>query len=474
MKFRTAVNNKTENLAGGEAYKESAELELISLVLTSFVSDKFYEKANDQLARLKVLMKYVRPEFAAKLAIYARNEFGMRSITHALAGELAHAVKGKEWTKRAYEKIVRRPDDMLEILGYYMSNFGKPIPNSLKKGLSEALKKFDRYQLAKYRGDRSSVKMVDLVNLVHYKPTEEQKEVFKDLMEGKLVSTDTWETKLTQSGQNGKSEAEKTELKNKAWGDLLKEGKLGYFALLRNIRNILLTKNQEIIDLACEQLVDEKAIKRSLVLPFRYQTAYQEVSKLSGSRKFLMALSQATDISLSNAPKLPGKTLVVLDESGSMDGKPWAIGSLFAAVLYKSNDADLMLFADRARMINPDPNSSVTGLSNEIGNARKSGGTDFHCIFNGLTESYDRIVILSDMQGWVGYNAPKREFTEYCNRIGKRPFVYSFDLNGYGTLQFPEQNVFAIAGFSEKIFDVMQVMEQDRNALVNKIDEIVL
>lgn len=472
MKFRNTTTQKTENLAGGEAYKESPELELVSLVLTSFVSDKFYEKANDQLKRLKHLVSLVRPEFSAKCAIYARNEFGMRSITHALAGELAKLVKGKEWTKRAYEKIVRRPDDMLEILGYYMSNYGKPIPNSLKKGLAEALKKFDRYQLAKYRGDRSSVKLVDLVNLVHYKPTEEQAEVFKDLMSGNLKSTDTWETKLTQAGQAG-SEEEKTELKNQAWGSLLKEGKLGYFALLRNLRNIS-EQSPENVDLACEQLVNEKAIRKSLVLPFRFQTAFSEMTRVAGSRKILMALSKAQDISVANAPKFDGKTLVVLDESGSMDGKPWDIGSLFASVLYKSNDADLMLFADESRMINPDPNSSVTGISREIGNSRVSGGTDFHCIFRGLNTKYDRIIILSDMQGWVGYNAPKREFKAYCDRVGHRPFIYSFDLNGYGTLQFPEQGVFAIAGFSEKIFDVMKVMEQDRNALVKKIDSIVL
>jgi len=81
---------------------------------------------------------------------------------------------------------------------------------------------------------------------------------------------------------------------------------------------------------------------------------------------------------------------------------------------------------------------------------------------------------LSDMQGWVDYDVPTETFNEYKQRTGANPYIYSFDLQGYGTLQFPEQNVFAIAGFSEKIFDVMKLLEQDKNALINKIEEIEL
>ena len=473
MKFRTVKTTKTENLAGGESYSESPKLALISLVLTSFVKDKFYETADAQLTRLKALLTQVPADFSAKLAIYARNEFGMRSITHAIAGELVKGTKGQSWMKNAIEKIVKRPDDMLEILGYYTSNYGKPIPNALKKGLGLALAKFDEYALAKYRGDRSSVKLVDLVNLIHYKPSEEMQGTFKKLMAGELTSTETWETKLTQAGQKAESEEEKTELKNEAWGSLLKEGKLGYFALLRNLRNIL-KQSPENVALACEQLVNEKAIKRSLVLPFRFMTALDELKHESNSREVIQAISRALEISVSNVPKFDGKTLVVLDESGSMMGQPFDIGSLFAAALYKSNNADLMLFADNARYINLNPDDTVSGMIGGIMNARRSGGTDFNCIFPAINGEYDRIIILSDMQGWVGYHAPTRQYNHYCKTIGKRPFVYSFDLNGHGTLQFPEENVFAVAGFSEKIFDVMKLMEQDKQALVKKIEAIVL
>lgn len=59
-------------------------------------------------------------------------------------------------------------------------------------------------------------------------------------------------------------------------------------------------------------------------------------------------------------------------------------------------------------------------------------------------------------------------FSSYKNKYGANPFVYSLDLAGYGTLQFPENNVFALAEFSDKVFDIMKLMETDKQALYNE------
>ena len=153
-KFNATIpkgKTKTTNFAGGEAYKQSKELELVSILLTSFVSDTFYRSSNDTLDRLKSLLSEVDPKFAAKAAIFARDKFGMRSITHALAGELAKYLSGEDYAKVFYEKVVVRPDDMTEILSYYTKNCGEKIPNSLKKGFAKAFDKFDGYQISKYR-----------------------------------------------------------------------------------------------------------------------------------------------------------------------------------------------------------------------------------------------------------------------------------------------------------------------------------
>ena len=114
---------KVENLAGGQAYKQSDEMAFVSLLLTSFVKDQFYKDANTQIEDLKNYVKSIKnKEFLAKSAIFARDEFGMRSITHALAGELTSEISGKEWSKSFYNKIVSRVDDMSEILSYYLKN----------------------------------------------------------------------------------------------------------------------------------------------------------------------------------------------------------------------------------------------------------------------------------------------------------------------------------------------------------------
>lgn len=470
------VGTKTTNRAGGEAYKLSTKEELAFLLLTSFVKDQFYRSADDTMEEVRKLIHGGDKLFAAKAAIYARNEFGMRSISHVVAGEIAKQVKGESWTKNFFDKVIRRPDDMSEIFSYYTANYGKrSIPNSMRKGIAKALERFDEYSLAKYRGAGKAFNLVDLVNLCHPKYTE----ALTKLMTGKLAPAETWETKLTQAGQKAENDEQKDDLKGQAWKDLISEKKLGYFALLRNLRNIV-EQAPEVLDEALTQLVDRKAIKKSLVLPFRFLSALDALQSVQHQylRKIIVAVNEAVEISLDNVPKLKGRTLVVLDRSGSMghtDPKsPFVIGSLFAAALYKSNDADLMLFSDTAEMIAPNPKDSLGSIIQHIGKSRDGGGTDFRVIFETAKGAYERIVILSDMQGWVGYDAPTKEFERYKKDTKCNPFVYSFDLQGYGTLQLPEDRVFCLAGFSEKTMDIMALLEEDRKALVHKIEAIEL
>ena len=98
---------------------------------------------------------------------------------------------------------------MMEIMAYFHENGGKSLPNAMKKGFAAAFDKFDAYQLAKYRGENKSVKLVDLVNLVHPFPNEKNADALKALVAGELKSTGTWEAKLTQAGQKAGSELEK-------------------------------------------------------------------------------------------------------------------------------------------------------------------------------------------------------------------------------------------------------------------------
>jgi 60 kDa SS-A/Ro ribonucleoprotein len=468
-KYNTKTpGTKTVNLAGGEAYSQTPELEFVSILLTSFADDSYYRKGNETIERMKTLIAGIDPQFAAKAIVYARTQFGMRSITHVAASELAKRATGQKWAKDFYKAIVYRPDDMLEILSYHKQVNGK-LSNAMKSGLTAAFDKFDAYGLGKYRGEGKAFKMIDAVNILHPKPTDKNAEAIKGLVDGTLRAADTWEVELSKVGSDPAA-------KSAAWYSLISQNKLGYFALLRNLRNIL-QDSPVSLGKAISLLTDERLIKKSLVLPFRFITAFDEISKLESSkeqRAIQKALVDAVDISLSNVPSFEGETLVVLDKSGSMqetgNKSPHIIGALFAAVLAKRNNADYMEFSEDAAYRNLNLSDSVVTLANGIRFA--SGGTNFHSIFQRANKKYDRIIILSDMQGWIGYDSPAANFKAYKGRHNADPFIYSFDLKNYGTMQFPERNVFAVAGFSEKVFDLMKYMESDKASLIKTIQAV--
>ena len=211
-------------------------------------------------------------------------------------------------------------------------------------------------------------------------------------------------------------------------------------------------------------------------MPFRYLTAIQEMKLVNDSRKVLQALNKAINISLANVPTFEGKTLIALDLSGSMDGKPIEIGSVFASALYKSNDADLLVFGNDAQYKMPNPDDSLLTIASEL--IANLGGTNFHSIFERANRKYDRVIILSDMQGWMysgwGSKPIASSYNKWKQVTGSDPYIYSFDLQGYGDMQFPERNVFCIAGFSDKVFDIMKLLETDKQALVNEIKRVEL
>lgn len=477
-RFNTvSQGTKTTNLANAPAFSQTPELELVSILLTSFAQDQYYRSANDTFDKLKGLIAQCVPEFICKAAVYARTEFGMRSISHVVASEVAKYLAGKPYAKDFYHAVVHRPDDMMEILSYHTANNGK-IPNSMKKGFAKAFDKFDAYQIGKYRGDGKSFKLIDIINLVHPVPTDKNREAITALVNGTLKNTGTWESELSKAGQQEDADNAKGE----AWKGLIESGKIGYFALLRNLSNIL-KQAPDAIPAACKMLTEEWRIKKSLVLPFRFLTAIKQIQQTSydGTRDVLIALSQAVELSLNNVPRYEGKTLIALDISGSMGSggvsgaTPAEIGAIFSVALYKTNNADMVVFATDAQYVSMNPMDSLLTLVNGI--PFTGGGTAFSPIFQRANKAYDRIIILSDMQAWKDHwmgDNPTHAFAEYKKVYNTNPHVYSFDLAGHGSLQFPENNVYALAGFSDKVFQIMGLLEQDKLALINKIKSVSL
>lgn len=486
-------NSKVKNLAGGYAVAKEDKLALVSILLTSMVKDQFYRKGSDAVSEVIDLIDRIEDkEFVAKAAVYARNAFGMRSISHIVAGELVHRCSGSSWLKDFVDSVVFRPDDMTEILSYYFSKYStvktnkkgravhRAIPNSLKKGFAKAFLRFDDYRLAKYRGEGKDVSLVDIVNLCNFTYTGS----VKKLVDGVLKSEKTWESKLSKAGQ-ASDEDEKANAKSLAWRELVLEGEIGQFALLRNLRNII-EQAPEVIDAGISLLTEEKRVLNSKILPFRYQTALNEVSEMSSSntsiRKVIKALNKALDISCSNVPVFDGETCICVDVSGSMTWSGSSSDSLlnkatvFASILAKSNNADIILFSSDAKYVNINTDDSTLTIAEKLKKMADGGGTNFSSIFKKMNKKYGNIVILSDEQGWLerGYTRCQELFESYMAKHAIRPNLYSVDLSGSSTTQFSGDNVLCLSGLSEKIFDIMKLLSQDKDALIDLIDNVKL
>jgi hypothetical protein len=184
---------------------------------------------------------------------------------------------------------------MTELLSLYWKNGKKPLAAQLKKGLARAFTRFDEYQLAKYNRD-APIKLKDVLFLCHAKPKdEEQGELWKRLIANTMKTPETWEVKLS-AGEN----------KKEAFVDLLKEGKMGKLAILRNLRNM----HGEGID---KQLVREQLLKKSRpMLPFQFLTAARHVPQWED------IIDESMLQCMEGKEKLKGITIVLVDISGSM------------------------------------------------------------------------------------------------------------------------------------------------------------
>ena len=67
--------------------------------------------------------------------------------------------------------------------------------------------------------------------------------------------------------------------------ELIDSKKVGYMALLRNLRNIL-NANPSNVNKVLEYIENPEAVKKSKQLPFRYLSAYKELKNTGGSRVF--------------------------------------------------------------------------------------------------------------------------------------------------------------------------------------------
>ena len=470
-KFNNKPDGRELNMEGLPAFAMEDRSRLVTQVLTSFFNErKFY---GDNSSRMEKTIRRVieqDADFVSRLAVFARREFNMRSVAHVLTAYLAHEPKGKPYARRTVGGIVLRGDDVTELTAFYLSAFGKPIPNALRKGLCDAFSRFDEYTLAKYKGAGRSVKMRDIPLLCHPSPRDEaQADLWKRLIEDRLKTPETWETRLSAGGNT-----------KETWEALISGGKVGYMALLRNLRNIV-TAGPRNLDRVLAALTDEDAVRHSRQLPFRYLSAYRELCGAKGSR-VLSALESAANTAVDNLPRIPGTTVIAVDVSGSMSSplsrrssvRCSDVGMLLGLIANRiCEDSIFYTFNDQIRRY---PFSRHTAILGACCNSSCEGGTEMELPFIAMIEEKlrpDRIIIISDNQcnraSWHRGLPLQALADEYRSEMNNDLWVHAIDLQGYGTQQFAGARTNIIAGWSEKVFDFILLAEQGEGALEDAI-----
>ncbi len=492
MKFNFLKKSNTilKNYEGAPSYQLSPEMELYSATVTSLLHDSFYEKAEERLIRLQQLIEKVSPEYCAKLAVYARRSMNLRSVPIVLSVELAKKADAGAWVGKAIEQIVLRPDEITETLAYYQQTNKRTgtkrlnrLSKQIQKGLAKAFNRFDEYQFAKYN-QNTEVKLRDALFLVHPKPKDlTQQVVFDKITQNTLSTPYTWETELSALGQlHFGSEKAKNKAFRAKWEELILSKKVGYMALLRNLRNMLESNiSDECLDMVLSYLSEENAVRTAKQLPFRYWSAYRELSNITDGRviRVVDALEKAMLLSAQNIKGFENDTRVVLacDVSGSMQQRLSAKSSLMyydigllLAMLLQSRCKNVVtgMFGDTWKVIQM-PSKSI--LSNVAAFHQREGevgySTNAHLVIEDLLKreyQADKVMIFTDTQLWNSQNRDansiKTAWQNYKRKFPKAK-LYLFDLAGYGQspMRVESGDVYLLAGWSDKIFEVLDALE---------------
>ena len=427
------LNTAPRTHEGTPARNISPELQLRRSVLACLLWEiQFYEDGVEIAGHIGELVPKVAAEKVAALAVEAREQMKLRHAPLLLVREMARHATHRALVSETLARIIQRADELAEFVAIYWKEGRVPLSGQVKKGLAAAFPKFDEYQLAKY--DRGGpIKLRDVLFLSHAKPRDEaQAEVWKKLVSGNLTTPDTWEVAL--SAGTGKREA---------WERLLRERKLGALALLRNLRNMR------------EAGVDEPLVLSALgemstgrVLPFRFLAAARYAPQWEE------ALEQAMLKSVASAEKLMGKTIVLVDVSGSMTA-PLSRRSEMQrtdaayglAVLLREIAEKVAVFSFSDSLVEV-PARRGFALRDAIDASQRHNGTYLGKAVEELDrkEKYDLLIVITDEQAHDRVPAPAGK--------GYVINVASFK-NGVGYGKWTH-----IDGWSESVIEYIRALEQ--------------
>ncbi|MFI3217621.1 MAG: VWA domain-containing protein [Methylococcales bacterium] len=430
--LRSNLGQKTYE--GASVPTISAEKQLSRLVLASMLWEKqFYLDGKDHAKLIGDLVRKVSATKVAELALQARSQFKLRHIPLLLTRELARLGKLEA---SVLTNVIQRADEMGEFLSIYWKDGKSALSNQVKKGLAGAFVKFNEYQLAKNDKNSASVSIRDVMFLAHPKPqSPEQESLFKRVANQELVTPDTWETQLSAGAD-----------KKETFSRLMAEKKLGALAFLRNLRNMVDSGVPESEIRAYGIQVDV-----AKVLPFRYIAAAKIVPQFEDMLEAMML------VSLKGMDKLPGKTVLLVDVSGSMFGCKVSGKSdldrfdaaAALAMLCKEVCENVEIYTFSTGLARVAPRSGFA-LREALSNSQQHGGTHLGQALRSLQTkgSYDRVIVFTDEQSQDAVGGPKCDKGYIIN-------VAAYE-NGVNHSAWT-----TVSGFSEAVIDYIRESEKE-------------
>jgi len=500
---KTTKGRKPDTITAnaGAGFSRDAKSELFLLAVTNMVSeDTFYERGKNRDKRFVDLIRQVALEDAdwiARLVPYLRDTMNMRSASIVMAAELVHAkltrpvAASKISNRTIIDSAIKRADEPAEMLGYWMSEWGKTFPQPVKRGVADAVVRlYNERSLIKYDGGDKAIRFGDVIDLTHPEAKAPwQSSLFKYALDDRHKrdmplpwSAEAAPLPTVQANRNAMMLDQETfraffsadwvenagltweqasskygKLDAKFWEAMIPN--MGIFAIVRNLRNFsdadISTATQ---DLVRAKLSDEEAIRKSRMFPLRFMAAYTATKSLTYARELEVAIDTAT----SNVPALKGKTLVLVDVSGSMDAalsaksdvKRFAVASVFGAALaIRAEDADLVAFSDTTAVIPTRKGDSVLVTANAILQALPHGGTQTWQSVQRTFKGHDRIVIITDEQADMGYTA---------GSIPDGVKLYTFNVAGYRVGHAPsgKKDKYTFGGLTDAAFTAIELLER--------------
>jgi hypothetical protein len=486
---------------GAPGFERDPKGELFLLAVANMVSEKtFYEGAEERDDRFRSLVSRVAVEdgdwFRRFVGWLRGPEANMRSasLVAAAEGVKARLDAGIAGNRQIVSSVLQRADEPGELLAYWISQFGRAVPKPVKRGISDAIQRlYNEYGTLKYDTQSATVRFADVLAITHAEPVAPWQADAFEFMKARRWNRDAEFTVpgslgmltarreadrlsrdellarpdlLKAAGYTWENIAGKGAMDSAAWEAVIPN--MGIMALVRNLRNFDQAGiGSEAQDFVRSRLTDPEVVKKSRMFPFRFLSAYQA----TGSENWGRELEVALNLSLANVPALPGRTLVLVDRSGSMfyDKVGGSLGTMTradAAALFgtalalRSASADLVQFGSGFKPVSVKAGDSVLKAISKFG---EMGGTNTQAAVVGSFKGHDRIVIITDEQATsyrqdaVGAGVPDTTPIYTWNLA-----AYKYGHNASGGVDRKAR--YTMGGLSDAAFKLIPLLERGNNA----------